>query len=614
MKMSDRRADLQPVEDEVINALGGKLTILACCFFVVSVFLAIISLRCLYGDGSFQLTEVLKAGHFAAVAKNRYCASLIFQLPLLAALKLGCTNLYLLQLAFGAGCFLPWVVSMALCYWMAPRHFWLVMLGCAFGHLNAAFFPVGEYIIAHAFFWPVLFAVLFVRPLTLSAAIIMVVSSLVLLFSYESLLFLGPLLGVLALAGVFRDGERIWSRVAFGLSYVLLISAALIALDGVLYTQFPENFARFKQGTLTMLLYPPWTMGWSFIWLFLMGVVCVGGWRFTKRQFKLGLTMMAAAIIIWGIWPLLDPGSLSVWRQFQCRPMQLMVPLVLLAVAWAMTRRPGWFESRRPYLVAFSASWLLAQSLWQISATWQWNGFVGICRGVLATQQGPIQLLHRTELEKIALQRRSLQGQALWFFGGWENPYLSIMLAPSGQVSSIILSPFKPPWEPFDPLDLSSLPQLEKYGVDYSNYTKAVLKLKEALSNSGRSVSPEEMGAVLYPSLTLEQKAIFGRPVSPKEANAVLSPLTPEQKAAQVKAGQARRVALQQSMIKFYQHKAEAGEGFAQMRLGEIYLRGEGVKTNTNLARKWLSAAMTNGCPQATNLLSEIERGSARSK
>jgi hypothetical protein len=583
MKMSDRRADLQPVEDEVINALGGKLTILACCFFVVSVFLAIISLRCLYGDGSFQLTEVLKAGHFAAVAKNRYCASLIFQLPLLAALKLGCTNLYLLQLAFGAGCFLPWVVSMALCYWMAPRHFWLVMLGCAFGHLNAAFFPVGEYIIAHAFFWPVLFAVLFVRPLTLSAAIIMVVSSLVLLFSYESLLFLGPLLGVLALAGVFRDGERIWSRVAFGLSYVLLISAALIALDGVLYTQFPENFARFKQGTLTMLLYPPWTMGWSFIWLFLMGVVCVGGWRFTKRQFKLGLTMMAAAIIIWGIWPLLDPGGLSVWRQYECRPMQLMVPLVLLAVAWAMTRRPGWFESRRPYLVAFSASWLLAQSLWQISATWQWNGFVGICRGVLATQQGPV------SLSGTLFEKPSLQGQALAFDWDWSISYLSIMLAPHGQVSSIILPRTKHPW--FNPLDLSKLPQLEKYGVDYRNYAKAVLKLKESISNSGRPVSPEEMVAVFYPP-----------------------PLTLEQKAAQAKAKQARGVAFRQSMVKFYQPKAEAGEGLAQMRLGEIYLRGEGVETNTDLARKWLSAAMTNGCPQATNLLSEIERGSATSR
>lgn len=107
----------------------------------------------------------------------------------------------------------------------------------------------------------------------------------------------------------------------------------------------------------------------------------------------------------------------------------------------------------------------------------------------------------------------------------------------------------------------------------------------------------------------------YGIPVSPEEMSAALyPPPTPEQKADQAKAEQAHRIASQQSIVKFYQPKAEAGEGFAQMRLGEIYFRGEGVETNFALARQWLSAALTNGYPQVTNLLSEIERGSARSK
>lgn len=62
-----------------------------------------------------------------------------------------------------------------------------------------------------------------------------------------------------------------------------------------------------------------------------------------------------------------------------------------------------------------------------------------------------------------------------------------------------------------------------------------------------------------------------------------------------------------QAALKFWQSKAEAGDGFAQLRLGEIYLHGEGVETNAALARKWLSAALTNDYPQATNLLMEIE-------
>jgi hypothetical protein len=107
----------------------------------------------------------------------------------------------------------------------------------------------------------------------------------------------------------------------------------------------------------------------------------------------------------------------------------------------------------------------------------------------------------------------------------------------------------------------------------------------------------------------------YGTPVSLEEMSAVLyPPPTPEQKAAQAKAEQARRAAGKQALVKLYQTQAEAGDGFAQMRLGEIYLRGEGVESNNDLARKWLSAAITNGYPQETNLLLEIESRSGGSK
>jgi len=100
----------------------------------------------------------------------------------------------------------------------------------------------------------------------------------------------------------------------------------------------------------------------------------------------------------------------------------------------------------------------------------------------------------------------------------------------------------------------------------------------------------------------------YGIPVSAQEISAVLyPPLTPEQKAAKAKAKQARLIAGQQAILKSYQPKAEAGDGFAQLRLGEIYFHGEGVETNLAIAHQWLSAAFTNGYPEASNLLNEIE-------
>lgn len=99
-------------------------------------------------------------------------------------------------------------------------------------------------------------------------------------------------------------------------------------------------------------------------------------------------------------------------------------------------------------------------------------------------------------------------------------------------------------------------------------------------------------------------------------------PLTVEQKSALAKAEQDRRSAeltrlaskkkdAHLAVLNFYIPKAEAGEGSAQMRLGEIYLHGEGVETNIPFARKWLSLALTNGYPRAADLLRESSNSPA---
>ena len=468
--MNNKNQLNQPVDNEVIGALAGKLTVLACCIFGTSMFFSVISLRCLYGDGSYQLTEVLKAADFVEVAKNRDCASFIFQFPVVLAIKSGVTNLHALELAFGLGCFLPWLISLMFCHWLAPRHFWLVMLGCAAGYLNAAFMPVGEYIIAHAFFWPALFAILFARPLKPLAGGILIVSALILLFSYESLLFLGPPLALLAAWRCVRGCEKIWARIVLAFVTVLFVLAAIIALDGIMHPQSADNLGGFKHGIKWIFLNPTWTTAWSFVWLILMGAVCFGRKIFTIRYFRLELALFAWIIVIWGLGPILHPEDIGADRQYESRPLQLMVPFALMVVAWILSVWPKWFEAQRNYLIGFSASFLLAQSLWMIAATWQWDGFVGIWRGVLASHRGPVSLKDTT------FAVPSLQGQALNFDWNWANPNLSILLAPQSQVKSIILPSFATPWRPFDPRNPGQLPNLRRYGLNYDEYIDALQK------------------------------------------------------------------------------------------------------------------------------------------
>jgi hypothetical protein len=462
--------DATLVNNEILAALARKITVLACGIFGLSSLFSIISLHCLYADGSYQLTEVLKAGDFVAVAKNRDFASFVLQFPVVMALRLGVTNLHLLQFAFGIGCFLPWPAAMLFCHRLAPQHFWLAMLGCAAGYLNAAFMPVGEYNIAHAFFWPVLFAIFFARPLTPLAAAMLIVSALILLFSYESLLFLGPPLALLAAYRAARKGETGWARVVLGLAAILLILAAGIALDGVRHPQSVENLGGFKHGLQTMFLFPTWTMVWSFVWLVLLLATCMDTDGFSRRWFRLELALLGGGMFIWGSWPLLNPNDLNPERQYVDRALQLLVPFGLLGVAGILCVWPKWFAARRNYLIGFSASLLLAQSLWQISATWQWHGFVGAWRGVLAARSGPV------SLKDTPFGGRAVGRQAMNFDWNWANPSLSIMLAPAGRVKSIILSPGRSGWQPFEPLNPKDLPKLQQYGLNYDDYLGALMK------------------------------------------------------------------------------------------------------------------------------------------
>ena len=71
-----------------------------------------------------------------------------FQLPLVMALKLGVTNLAVLRVMFGIGCFLPFPLVMVVCWRLSPDHFWVIILTCAAGYLNACFNAVSESIVA----------------------------------------------------------------------------------------------------------------------------------------------------------------------------------------------------------------------------------------------------------------------------------------------------------------------------------------------------------------------------------------------------------------------------------------------------------------------------------
>src|ERR1700722_9133098 len=108
---------------------------LACCVFALSVLLEILWSRCVYADGAYEFVRVLQAQNFVALLWSRHFACYIFECPLVVAIKLGVVNLNWLRLALGLGCFLPWPIALAACYWISPKNFCLAIIDCAAGYL-----------------------------------------------------------------------------------------------------------------------------------------------------------------------------------------------------------------------------------------------------------------------------------------------------------------------------------------------------------------------------------------------------------------------------------------------------------------------------------------------
>jgi hypothetical protein len=474
----------EPVAGKTTRVRRPNLMRAACIGFAVWTGAAILSSRCLYADGAHEFVKVLQARDFVTLMWSRHFAFYIYEFPLVLAIKLGVTNLAWLRLAFGLGCLLPWPMVMICCHWISPKHFWLVVVGCAAGYLNAAFMAVGEHILADAFFWPALFSILFARPLKPLAAVILLASAAGLLFSYESQLILCVPLALLALWRSWREkkeGNR-WTWVIFLVAAALFLAGITIGLCAVLMPEIRSNFIGFRAGTLGLLGHLGWTLTWTMIWagLVLTGLFSENFWRIMSHQ--VGIYLLFAVFMVWGTWPLLVPSRLDNGIQYDNRVLDLLVPLALLPAALILRFRPEWIELKEGRIAQLAAALLIAQSLWQLSATLQWYRDVIWMQDILVSRHGIIPL-RSTVLAADGMEGRELYKDAIGGRFDWVWPCLSVALSPSPKINSLICSEvFMDPtirlhyWQPFDPFKPETLPQLEHYGIDFTGYTAALRK------------------------------------------------------------------------------------------------------------------------------------------
>ncbi len=452
-----RGFDASPLE----RGPAWNTQVAALALFAASLAYAVLTERAFYGDGAHFFIEMLERGGRPGALPERMHAHLLLSLPADLALWLGVTDRAILNLLFQVGSLLPWPLALWLCDRLTPRWLWLVVLAAAIGYLNAAFLAWGEHIVAHAFFWPAAFALLFARPLTPFAGAVLLLAAAILLRSYESLLFLGPCLAGIALWRLALSGESRLGRLVLLIALGLFLAATGIAGRSVLAPRDPGNLGDFQSGMLEILRAPSVTLEGCLVAVALLALLALWRWRDLRpRSAWLGFLVLPAALAA-AAQPLLAPATLRPILQHQERVLDLAVPLALLALLLLLRRTPHWLESRRPLLMTGCALLLIGQSLWHLGATRQWSRYLGAIETALATHRG-----------LLTLEQAALPTPLQRFVWHWTLPELSIALDRDGRIAALLSDPTR--WRPFDPADPAALPELARYGVNYGPYLDAL--------------------------------------------------------------------------------------------------------------------------------------------
>lgn len=207
------------------------LSNLAILLTALSGLFGIVNARVLYADGSFVLWWILKNQNFFTY-DSRIVAHLVTQFPIVVGTQAGITDVSTLTILLGIGVIgLPtglWVWALVLL--RRDTAFWPFVATFAVVTLNSSFISIGEYNFTFSLV-AVIAAYLLRSRQTFTSTLIPFVLATFTLFTYESMVFLGPLLAVFCLLRIFKRPKNLLTKIQKILlalaSLMFLVSAAI---------------------------------------------------------------------------------------------------------------------------------------------------------------------------------------------------------------------------------------------------------------------------------------------------------------------------------------------------------------------------------------------------
>jgi hypothetical protein len=447
--------------------------------------LSVLALRGLVADGVYYFIVLLERRWPTTVEPSRIFAHALTQWPLVLGLNAGIADIPTLRYLHSFGLYYLAPVHLALCYWLVPRAHrdalvW-PLLSMFAGSMNAWFVAVAESHVMTFLFWPLALFMAHGRFAETGKLLLFLLLSFASLLAYETMAAQGLLLAAISLWRA-RTARTLPERTVWLSTSGVFLAGATLAFYFVLHPRKEANRAGFVSG---MFRFMGTSMGdlnypvvLSMVALALvLGFFLWGAMQPRLCRYLLGAFGVAAAVVAFA--PILRPESLRPIQQFQARAWIGFLPV---AIAIAMLVAHRWSPRPEAFRLGVAVMTLLAfsQLSWQTVATAQWYGYTRVFRTELGVRPGFVLF------ESSGLARSQVGIQVIRSLT-WEFtvPVMSIALAPNGKVSTIIGVP-SGDWWPYDPeerddplafqrpMDARSLPRLERYGVDYSRYLRAI--------------------------------------------------------------------------------------------------------------------------------------------
>lgn len=194
----------------------------------------------LFADGSFFLINILSTKNFFIFYKARIFSQLIPQIPVVYALKFGVNDLNFLIKIYGLGLIaIPvglWIS--ALIIQIRTDLFWMFVMAFSISYLSSGFFAVGEYNFSYGL-TALITSLLLHDNIGKMKQMILLFSSFFIIVTYETMIFLGPLLfTICVLRFLTTERNTFFSKILivialfFFLSTVISISSLLIPGPG----------------------------------------------------------------------------------------------------------------------------------------------------------------------------------------------------------------------------------------------------------------------------------------------------------------------------------------------------------------------------------------------